>query len=202
MKRAVPSREMVLPAAAAGGPCPREGGSLVAALVRHYDELVDYLRRHIGLRGGDRTHARDVLHDIYLELVDAPPAEDVRTPVAFLRRVASRRAIDLYRSEAAWRARVDSVAELPEVADERACAQDPARIVAGRQRLQVLVAAIQALPPRCREVFVMHKIHELPQSEVASRLDVSIKTVEKHLRLGMLSCRRALEEASAGEGHS
>ncbi len=41
-------------------------------------------------------------------------------------------------------------------------------------------------------VFVMHKVHELPQAEVAARLGISLKTVEKHLRLGMGICRTHL----------
>lgn len=197
MKRAT-SDEIALPRAAAGD---AEGRSLIAELVRHYDHLVDYLRRHIGLRGGDRAHARDVLHDIYVELVEAPPLVTVRTPLAFLRRVASRRAIDFHRAEATYRTHVQSLDERSEIADEYADAQDPARIVAGRQRLNVLAAAIGALPPRCRDVFVMHKIHELPQAEVAARLAISLKTVEKHLRLGMQACRRALDESlHVGEG--
>jgi len=35
----------------------------------------------------------------------------------------------------------------------------------------------------------MHKIHELPQKEVAVQLGISLKTVEKHLKLGMSHCR-------------
>lgn len=39
----------------------------------------------------------------------------------------------------------------------------------------------------------MHKIHGLPQGEVARQMGISLKTVEKHLRLGMLACRAHLE---------
>ncbi|MDB4000947.1 winged helix-turn-helix transcriptional regulator, partial [bacterium] len=33
------------------------------------------------------------------------------------------------------------------------------------------------------------KVHGLPQKEIADRLGVSLSAVEKHLRLGTLSCR-------------
>lgn len=190
------SRPLALPIEPAG-----LGGTLVAALVRHYDELIDYLRRRIGSRGGDHGAAGDVLHDVCLELLETPPRVPVHTPLAFLRRVVSRRAIDLYRREQGRLAWVDSLDDLPETADGRPGGRDPAAIVAGRRRLAALAAAIAALPPRCREVFVLHKIHEIPQGEVAARLDISPKTVEKHLRLGGLACRRALEQAgAAGSG--
>ncbi len=168
-----------------------KGDELIAALVRHYDELVLHVRRHIARRGGDRADANDVVHDVCVQLAETPPRTAVQVPLAFLRHVASCRAIDLHRIEQGRRAWVESVAVLPEQA--AADAHEPARIVAGRQALGALAAAIDALPPRCREVFVMHKVHELPQAEVAQRLGISVKAVEKHLRLGVASCRRALE---------
>ncbi len=46
------------------------------------------------------------------------------------------------------------------------------------REFQALVDAIATLPPRCQAVFVMHKIHEVPQAQVADRLGISVKTVE------------------------
>ena len=167
---------------------------LIAAFANHYDELVAHVRRHIGLRGGDRATARDVVHDVCLELMATPPQETIHTPLAFLREVVARRAIDRHRVDVGRCAWVDSSDELPEHSDERM--RDPARIACGRQRLQLLADAIDALPPRCRDVFIMHKINELPQREVASHLGIALKTVEKHLRLGVLSCAATLDAAA------
>lgn len=170
---------------------------LLSALQQHYDDLVAHVRRHIGARGGDRAVARDIVHDVCVELIEAPPASDIRLPLAFLREVMTRRAIDHYRVEQGRRAWVESVDELPECADASSLGRDPAEILLGRQWLLQLVRAIEALPPRCREVFVMHKIHEYPQVAVADHLGISVKTVEKHVRLGMEACRRALPALGA-----
>ena len=167
---------------------------LIAAFASHYDELVAHVRRHIGHRGGDHATARDVVHDVCLELMATPPPETIHTPLAFLREVVARRAIDRHRVDVGRRAWVDSSDELPESSDERA--RDPAHIACGRQRLRVLAGAIDALPPRCRDVFIMHKVNELPQREVANHLGIALKTVEKHLRLGVLSCAAALDAAA------
>lgn len=135
-----------------------------------------------------------MVNDVCVELIEAPPAGEIRVPLAFLREFASRRAIDRYRIERGRRAWVESSAELPEVADGSVLGRDPALLFAGRDEVLRLVRAIEGLPPRCRDVFVMHKIHELRQTEVAERLGISIKTVEKHLRLGMARCRQALDD--------
>lgn len=170
---------------------------LLAALQHHYDDLVTHVRRHIGTRGGDRAVARDIVHDVCVDLIAAPPAGDIRLPLAFLREIMTRRAIDHYRVEQGRRAWVESTGELPECADSSAFGRDPVEILAGRQWLLHLVQTIEALPPRCREVFVMHKIHEYPQAAVADHLGISVKTVEKHVRLGMDACSRALSAVGA-----
>ncbi len=179
-----------MPATAATSASP-----LLAALLRHYDQLVAHARRHFSRFGGDTTAAPDVVHDVCVQLIERPPAQPVNTPLAFLHSVTTRRAIDRHRVEAGRAQWVEVMADptLLEPAGAEQRALDPRLILQGRQQLQVLAAAIEALPPRCREVFVMFKIHELPQAEIARHLGISAKTVEKHLRLGVDACRQAMD---------
>ncbi|MBF8723840.1 RNA polymerase sigma factor [Pseudomonas guariconensis] len=165
--------------------------TLLSTLVRHYDELVDHVRR----RFGDRSTARDVVHDVCVQLLERDEKEDVRTPLALLRKISHDTAVSRYRSERRRAAWVDALPELPEVV---CTAATPVGRHEAEHEFQLLVDAIAALPPRCQAVFVMHKIHEIPQAEVATRLGISIKTVEKHLRLGLATCR---ERLGRGEVH-
>jgi RNA polymerase sigma-70 factor (ECF subfamily) len=165
---------------------------LLGALVRHYDVLVAQVRRHARRWGADGSAAADVVHDVCLQLIESPPPQPVHTPLAFLRSITLRRAIDRHRVEAS-RARWVQSADDPEaMTDGRDDTADPARLLQARQQLHRLAHAIEALPPRCRDVFVLHKVHQMTQTEVAAHLGISLKTVEKHLRLGTTSCREAL----------
>ena len=151
--------------------------SLLSTLVRHYDELVEHVRRRFGERG----FAREVVHDVCVQLLQKHEKEGVRTPLALLRKITHDSAVSRYRGERrhqAW------IVEANIVSQERQLDASKA--------LERLIAAIEGLPPRCQMVFVMHKIHELPQAEVAERLGISLKTVEKHLRLGLAACREHL----------
>lgn len=159
--------------------------TLLSTLVRHYDELVDHIRR----RFGDRSMARDVVHDVCVQLLERGEKEDVRTPLALLRKISHDAAVSRYRSDRRRGAWVEAISELPEVACPAAT---PMTRYDTAREFQLLVDAIAGLPPRCQAVFVMHKIHEIPQAEVAARLGISIKTVEKHLRLGLAACRQRL----------
>lgn len=160
--------------------------SLLSTLVRHYDELVDHVRR----RFGDRGFAREVVHDVCVQLLEKREKDNVRTPLALLRKISHDQAINRYRSE---RRSQSWLIEMPEPLEAVCTAPSPPRRYESARELELLTEAISQLPERCQMVFVMHKIHELPQAEVAERMGISLKTVEKHLRLGLAACRAHLD---------
>ncbi|HEY0859481.1 MAG TPA: sigma-70 family RNA polymerase sigma factor, partial [Pseudoxanthomonas sp.] len=91
----------------------------------------------------------------------------------------------------------------------------PERWCGGRQVLKRLADAFDRLPDRCREVIWLRRVEELPQKEVASRLGISEKTVEKHVAKGIrliaehfyggggtrTRARQALQDAGKEPGH-
>lgn len=48
----------------------------------------------------------------------------------------------------------------------------------GIHKLKLVEEAIEKLPPKCKEVFLLSKYEELKYKEIANQLNVSIKTVE------------------------
>jgi RNA polymerase sigma-70 factor (ECF subfamily) len=60
----------------------------------------------------------------------------------------------------------------------------PERWSSGRQTLKRLAEAFDRLPDRCREVVWLRRVEELSQKEVAVRLGITEKTVEKHVAKG------------------
>lgn len=152
---------------------------LFAAFLRHYDELVDHVRR----RFGDRHFARDVLQDVGVQLLERPPTGDVVQPLAFLRHVTTHRAIDCYRAQRTRDAHADAWLADNAVADSQS--PDVADAIARRQIVDHLERCIAALPRRCQEVFILHRLHELPQQEVALRLGMSRGMVARHTARAM-----------------
>ena len=62
--------------------------------------------------------------------------------------------------------------------------------VVARQQLRLVAAAIDELPPRCREAFMLSTFDGLPNGEIAIRLGVSRNMIEKHLMKALLHTRR------------
>jgi RNA polymerase sigma factor (sigma-70 family) len=71
----------------------------------------------------------------------------------------------------------------------------PDRNVIARDELGRLQAALDRLPPRCREAVVLGRIAALSRREIAERMGVSEATVTEHLTKGM----RALADILYGD---
>lgn len=64
-------------------------------------------------------------------------------------------------------------------------APSPERNTIARDELRHLQVAIDRLPPRCREAFVLGRVRGFSRSEIAVRMGVSEKTVTEHLTKAM-----------------
>jgi RNA polymerase sigma factor (sigma-70 family) len=143
--------------------------------------LRSYLRGSFpGVRDVD-----DVVQESYLRLWKVRAAQSVRSARGFLFHVARCVATDLVRrNRAAPFCEVADWSELP-VADE-AC--NSAEAACAREELELLAAAIEALPPRCREIVILRKLKRVPQKEIAARLGISDQTVQVQVLKGVKRC--------------
>jgi RNA polymerase sigma factor (sigma-70 family) len=64
--------------------------------------------------------------------------------------------------------------------------------VAARQELRLLQAALDKLPPRCRQVVLLRKVEGLSQKEVAKHMGITIETVENQVAKGMRLLAQAM----------
>ncbi len=53
------------------------------------------------------------------------------------------------------------------------------------ERNQLIQEAVDRLPAQCRAAFALRVFHECSYKEVADRLGISAKTVEKHIARGL-----------------
>ncbi len=55
--------------------------------------------------------------------------------------------------------------------------------------------AIDNLPPQCKKVFLLSRTYELKNREIAEQLDISIKSVEKHISKALSQIYTYLKQA-------
>lgn len=157
----------------------------------HFEHLRDYLTRRL-----DCPEAgRDAAQEIFLRLLLKPPVEAMENPRAFLMRSGRNLLIDLARL-AKTRPLLLPIDDFQDSLPDLVA--DPARIASARQQLLALAEGIETLPPKCRQVFFLHRFDALPQNEIAAKMGISAKMVEKHLANAMLQLRRLWSRHTAG----
>lgn len=65
------------------------------------------------------------------------------------------------------------------------------------ESLGIYCEAVATLPKKCRQVYLLRKVHGLRHKEIAERLDISLSTVEKNLRVGASCCHEYIRRHSS-----
>jgi RNA polymerase sigma-70 factor (ECF subfamily) len=146
-----------------------------------------------GGRKSRREDAKDVTQDACLHVLRLAAPQSVREPARYLARIARNLFIDHGRRRKREAALFDASADAELAASN---ALDPERITSGEQALKRALAAIEQLPPRCREAFELHRFEGLGYIAIAHRMGISVSMVEKHIAEAMLRL-----VATAAPGH-
>jgi RNA polymerase sigma-70 factor (ECF subfamily) len=118
--------------------------------------------------------ADELVHDAFSHLISAAGHRPIEHPKAYLTQAARNLALNHLRH---LRQGVEvSVDEqiYEAVADRRA---SPEMETLYRQEMRRLLAALESLPPRRREIFILHRFEELTYDQIAARLTISRNTV-------------------------
>jgi len=140
---------------------------------------------------GNAPAAEDVTQSLWFKVQrveDEPPIVNKR---AFLYRLTTNLATDHVRADRRHGALFEA-GELPVEVSDAAPSADKALL--DREELATLMAALDELPPRTREIFMLRKFDELPVSEIAERFDLSRSSIAKLLQGALLHCDARLHE--------
>jgi RNA polymerase sigma factor (sigma-70 family) len=153
----------------------------ITQLIKIYDQE---LRQVMYKRCGCIETAADIVQETYQRMMTANLWQQAENPRALMHRIAANLATDYERRHKVRNQYVDNVDFINEEL-QTSDSIDPEHIIAGRQRMEKLVEAVNQLSPKCRTVFVLRKFEDLSHAEIAERLDISRNMVEKHLRNAM-----------------
>jgi len=139
---------------------------------------------------GTPDAAEDVVQEVFARVWLARDRLSLPDNIgAYLYRAVRNRSLNQLRRVKMLRP-LDSVLE-----QERAdgtTADPPERAALQREMQQLVDAAVRALPPRTREVFVLSRTHGLTYPEIAAAMGISIKTVETLMGRALKALRERL----------
>lgn len=146
--------------------------ALDALLRQFWHPLVAYVSRMLG----DVEAAEDVVQHAFVRLWErghaVPRGDDVRP---FLYRVVRNLASNEWRRQRTQRSWIDDESMLPSPAAL------PSRGVEEDELAAALAAAVEQLPARRREVFVLSRYHALSNAQIAEVLSIAPQTVANQL---------------------
>nr|WP_258076994.1 RNA polymerase sigma factor [Xanthomonas arboricola] len=135
-------------------------------------DLLAYMRRRLR----DPDTANDLTQETLLRLLAYRDAPDIGDYALLMYRIAHNVVLEHWRT----RHRRHANAHVDQIAD-------------ARRILQYLhIHTLPALPPRCRQAFILNRIDGLTYPQVAAAMGISIKMVEKHISRALAACRNAL----------
>lgn len=147
------------------------------------------LRAYLHSRFPSLTDVDDIMQDSYIKVLRAAERKPVIHAKAYLFATARNVALGLFRRPRIFSGKpVTDIAALS-VSEEGA---DVAERVSTKQETAILLDAIDALPPRCREIFILRKLQGVPQKEIAARLGISEQTVQVQIARGAKKCLQFL----------
>lgn len=142
--------------------------------------LLQYIRRFV--RSSET--AKEIVQEAFLRTYRE--RESIITPRAFLFSTARNLAANEIRHRRAVER--DTLASSDEVPEYESLESGLLR----DERNRLIQQAIDRLPPQCRAAFTLRVFHECSYREVADRLGISVKTVEKHISRGIRETNRYL----------
>jgi RNA polymerase sigma-70 factor (ECF subfamily) len=149
----------------------------------HEPKLRAYLRHRFPTIGD----VDDIVQETYARLFRERQAGKTFEARSYLFPVARNVAFDIFR-----RSRTIAIGGLGEMAGLGVLEEKPdaAETASQDQELALLHEAIQQLPPRCREVFSLRRLHGLSHREIAAQLGISENTVDAQLCTAVFRCRQ------------
>lgn len=164
--------------------------TLLDVLIENRPALVQLAQDLIGCA----SLAEDVVHDVFIKLVDFRQQNAVRQPVAYVTRIVHNAAIDVCRRQSQDDGGAHAVCD----GDDDLHVPSPEAALVARDTLQQVFDALKQLPPRSRTAFEMVRVREETLQHTARALDVSQSQVHFMVRDAQQHCVDCLDASNRG----
>lgn len=165
----------------------------IAQLVsEHRVNLEKYLARKLD----NPEDAAELAQEAYIRLHRLEQPQNLDNARAFLFQVATNLAVDqLRRRQLHFRfiktEKGQSINGEPP--DINAAGASPEQILGARQKLSAINQAVEELPFKVKQAFLLHRQNGMSYSDIAEQMQVSVSSVEKYILQALKHCRSKLK---------
>lgn len=150
---------------------------------QHYPSVCQAIHRFIH----DRNLVEDLAQEVFIRFWEKRQQIDIHSSIpAYLRRMAVNEALGYLRRNKHY---IEEIT--PQVSNDTDFSGEEQYL--HNELAQTIQEAIQQLPPRCRLVFQMSRFEDLSYKEIATQLNISVKTVENQMGKALKQLREQLQ---------
>ena len=157
--------------------------------LKYYNVLITFASRIVG----DGSAAEDIIQDVFTDLwINRKNVDISKSIKPYLYKVAYNRSIDFLKlSENKNIPFSNHTTVLEDLLYSTFTSHDELNMIEFESEITKI---IDGLPVRCKEVFLLSRHDNLKNREIAEKLNISIKTVEKHISTALQSLNSYLQK--------
>ncbi len=141
-----------------------------------YDQYFDSIRGFLYYKCGDIDLAEDLVQETFIKIWNKKDDIHLETVKSLLYTIANNLLMNHFNHQSVVREHQKN--SILEIASNL---NSPQFVLEEKEFQKKLNDAISKLPKECREVFLMNRIEKLKYKEIAERLDLSVKAIEKRM---------------------
>lgn len=151
-----------------------------------FDQYYTPIKNFLYYKCGDVDQSEDITQDVFMKLWDKREEVELQTVKSYLYTIANNMLLNKFRHDKV-------VLNFVERHQTRQEEQSPEFALEEKEFKTELENVISAMPEKQREVFLMNRIEEMTYKEIAERLELSVKAVEKRMHGALNHVRTHLE---------
>ncbi len=150
-----------------------------------FDQYFDPIRNYIYYRCGDTELATDIVQDSFMKVWEKNIFYHPNKTKALLYKIAKEQWITYHRKQA-------SANKYKMTLDFKQDNNSPEQLLEYKELKNKYEETLSNLPDKQRVVFLMSRLEDFTYKEIAVRLDISIKTVEKRMSYALQKLRNIM----------
>lgn len=156
----------------------------------YYGRLIVHALRFVDTQ----AEAEDVVGDVFYELWKKIDTVDLDSGmVAYLYRAVTTRALNVLRHKNVAAVRIEMLEVIGERRLDFIAEDDTERDVESEEIARNIRDAVNELPERCRQIFILSYVNGLKNKEIADAMNISVRTVEAQIYKALRFMREKLK---------
>lgn len=156
----------------------------------YYGRLIVHALRFVDTQ----AEAEDVVGDVFYELWKKIDTVDLDSGmVAYLYRAGTTRALNVLRHKNVAAVRIEMLEVIGERRLDFIAEDDTERDVESEEIARNIRDAVNELPERCRQIFILSYVNGLKNKEIADAMNISVRTVEAQIYKALRFMREKLK---------